>query len=290
MSEPGAPRARRGRPFLDGIRSGAAWGIELLATAPAGLRSLVPGAPVPAALREDVLVATAHAHGAASVAWLHREWRAFAGTIPDGDVRLALAAHAEACARAGHPVAPGALDEVLPPPAVRGVRAVVARGRLPSEIEARTRRVVATVRSGRPASSLLVDLPLAAVGLAGAAPATAVGLALGALARLAPPVPPVEGAHDPDVGLLGALAAEAVPVLLGNAAVRTAVLGSPAVVGVALRSGGRSATVHVGRGGARVSEGVAPDALVVLQGDVEPLVRLATGVVLREAHEVVTRP
>lgn len=282
-------RERPARPLLDGLRSGAAWGVELVATAPSGLRSLVPGAPVPAALREDVLVATAHAHGATSVAWLHREWRAFAGTIPDGDVRLALAAHAEACARSGHPVTTEGLDDVLPPAAVRGVRAVVARGRVEAEVEARTRRVVTTVRAGRVDAGLLVDLPLAVVGLVGAAPATATGLVLGALARLAPPAPRVEGADDPEVGLLGALAAEAVPVLLGNAAVRAAVLGSPGVLSIGLRTGGRAATVHVGRGRARVTEGIHPDALVVLQGDVEPLLRLATGVVLREAHEVVGR-
>jgi hypothetical protein len=103
-------------------------------------------------------------------------------------------------------------------------------------------------------------------------------------------VPPVEGAADPEVGLLGALAAEAVPVLLGNAAVRAVVLGSPAVVAIGLRSGGRSATIRVGRGRAEVVDGITPDAWIVLQGDVEPLVRLATGIVLREAHEVATTP
>jgi hypothetical protein len=224
------------------------------------------------------------------VAWVHQEWRAFAGTTPDGDVRLALAAHAERCARAGHPVPPDALADVLPPAAVRGVRALVARGRLESEVEARTRRVATAVRRGRPtaaqAAGLVVDLPLAAVGLLAAAPAVAAGVVLGALARLAPPVPEVEGAADADVSLLGALAAEAVPVLLGNAAVRAAVLGSPLVLAVGLRSGGRAVTVRVGRGRAQVVDGLAADALVVLQGDVEPLLRLATGIVLREATEV----
>jgi len=276
-------------PALHGVRAAAAWGLEAVVTAPAGLRTLVPGAPVPAALREDVLVATAHAQGAAGVAWIHGEWRAFAGSTPDGDVRLALAAHAERCARAGHPVPPDALDDVLPPAAVRGVRAVVARGRLESEVEARTRRVLAAVRRGRPSWDLVVDLPVAAVGLVAATPALAAGIALGALARLTPPVPAVDGADDPDVGLLGALAAEAVPVLLGNAAVRAVVLGSPVVLAVGLRSGGRAATIRVGRGRAQVVDGLASDVLVVLQGDVEPLVRLATGVVLREAHEVHAR-
>jgi hypothetical protein len=277
-----------GAPALRGLRAAAAWGVEALATAPAGLRTLVPGAPVPAALREDVLVATAHAQGATGVAWVHGRWRAFAGTTPDGDVRLALAAHAERCARAGHPVPPDGLTDVLPPAAVRGVRAAVARGRIESEVEARTRRVVTALVDRRPSASLVVDLPLAAVGLAVAAPAVGAGVVLGALARVAPPVPPVEGVDDPDVGLLGALAAEAVPVLLGNAAVRAVVLGSPAVLAVGLRSGGRAATVRVGRGRAEVVDGIAPDAWIVLQGDVEPLVRLATGIVLREAHDLVT--
>lgn len=270
---------------LRGLRTAAAWCVEAVVTAPAGVRTLVPGAPVPAALREDVLVATAHAHGASATAWLHREWRSFAGSIPDGDVRLALAAHAERAARAGYPVSPTDLEAVLPPAVVRGVRAVVVRGRVEAEIEVRTRHVVEAVRRGRPQRGVLVDLPVAAIGLVVAAPAAIAGAALGGLARMAPALPVVQGADDPEVGLLGALAAEAVPVLLGNAAVRAAVLGSPVTIGVGLRSGGRAATVSVGRGRAEVVDGISPDVVVVLQGDVEPLVRLATGVVLREAHE-----
>ncbi len=272
---------------LGGLRAVAAWAVEVVATAPAGVRTVVPGTPVPAALREDVLVATAHAHGASAAAWLHHEWRSFAGTIPDGDVRLALAAHAERVARAGHPVPPDELSTVLPPAAVRGVRAMVARGRAEAEVEVRTRRTLAALRSGRPGAGVLVDLPLALVGLAAAAPLAATGAALGGLARLAPRAPVVEGADDPDVGLLGALAAEAVPVLLGNAAVRAVVLGSPVVLAVGLRSGDRTATVRVGRGRAQVVDGLAPDVTVVLQGDVDPLLRLATGVLLREAQDVV---
>jgi len=92
------------------------------------------------------------------------------------------------------------------------------------------------------------------------------------------------------LGLLGALAAEAVPVLLGNAAVRAAVLGSPVVISIGLRSGLARATVRVGRGRAQVVDGVDPASLVVLSGDIEPLIRLAAGVVLREANDLVARP
>lgn len=270
-------------------RSAAAWIGEAVRTAPAGVRSLVPGAPVPAALREDVLVAVARAEGADTVAWLHGEWRSFAGSVPDGDVRLALAAHAEACARAGAPIEAAALAEILPPATMRGVRAVVARGRAEAELERRTRRVIGAVRGQRPHPGLVLDAPLAALGLVAAAPSFALGAALGALARVAPPIPVVAGADDPDVGLLGALAAEAVPVLLGNAAVRAVVLSAPVTISVGLRSGSASATVRIGRGRAEVADGIGPDAHVVLQGDIEPLVRLAAGVVLREALDLVPR-
>lgn len=276
-------------PTLRGVRSAAAWAVEALATAPAGVRSLVPGAPVPAALREDVLVSVAEARGAVAMAWVHGEWRAFAGSVPDGDVHLALDEHSRRCARAGYPVPADVLAEVLPPSTVRGVRAVIVRGRLEAEVESRTRRVVGAVRSGRPSRGLAVDAPLALVGLAAAAPALGAGVLLGGLARLAPAVPPVEGADDPDIGLLGALAGEAVTVLLANAGVRAVVLSVPTELAVGLRSGPSAATVHVGRGRIRVADGISPDALLVLQGDVEPLVRLAAGVVLREATEVVPR-
>ncbi len=277
-------------PTLRGLRSAAAWAVEAVATGVSGVRTLVPGAPVPASLREDVLVSVAQAREATVMAWVHGEWRAFAGSVPDGDVRLALDRHARACARAGYPVPATVLDDVLPPATVRGVRAVVVRGRLEAEVEARTRRVVGALRHRRPSRAVLVDVPLAAVGLAAAAPAMGVGAVLGTLARLAPAAPVVEGADDPEVGLLGALAAEAVTVLLANAGVRTLVLAAPVEVAVGLRSGPSAATVRVGRGRVQVTDGIAPDALVVLQGDVEPLVRLAAGVVLREALEVVPRP
>jgi hypothetical protein len=271
-------------------RDAFAWAVEGLTTLPDAVRNLVPGAPVPAALREDALLAVARAHHASAMAWLHGEWRAFAGSVPDGDVRLALAEYAEACATAGRPVPPTGLTEVLPPPAVRGIRAVVARGRAEAGLEARTRRVVADVRSLRPSPRVVIDLPLSMVGLTVAAPIVLAGATLGALARKAPPIPLVEGADDPDVSLLGALAAEAIPVLLGNAAVRAMVMGSPLRVSLGIRTGGSAVTVRVGRGRAAVVDGIDPDATVVLQGDVEPLLRLAAGVVLREAHDLSFRP
>lgn len=277
-------------PRLSGPRRAAAWAAEAAATVPAGVRAAVPGSPVPAALREDVLVAVAHAHGATTMAWLHGQWRSFAGSVPDGDVRLALAAHAEACAAAGYPVTPTVLEEVLSPAAARGVRAVTVRGQAEAEVEARTRRVATVIAGLRPTPQMLADLPMAALGLTVAAPALVVAAALGGLARLAPPLPTVEGADDPTVGLLGALAAEAVPVLLGNAAVRAGVLGSPVVISIGLRSGLARATVRVGRGRAQVVDGVDPASLVVLSGDIEPLIRLAAGVVLREANDLVARP
>lgn len=277
-------------PTLRGVRSAAAWTVEAAVTAPAGVRTMVPGAPVPASLREDVLVSVAEARGATTMAWLHGEWRSFAGSVPDGDVHLALDAHAWACAQAGYPVSSSGLAEVLSPAAVRGVRAVVVRGRIEAEVESRTRRVAAAVAARQVTRATMVDLPLAVAGLVATAPAMGVGAVLGTLARRAPSAPVVEGADDPDVGLLGALAGEAVTVLLANAGVRALVLGAPAEFAVGLRSGARAATVRVGRGRVRVGDGIDPDVLVVLQGDIEPLVRLAAGVVLREALEVVPRP
>lgn len=273
-------------PRLTGPRAAAAWGVEALHTLPAALRSALPGAPVPAALREDVLLAVAHAHGARAMAWAHGEWRAFCGSVPDGDVRLALAAHVEACARAGHPVETSRLADVLSSSAVPGVRAVVVRGRVEADLEARTRRVLAATRAGRPTATMLVDGPLALLGATVAVPTLTIAAVVGAAARLVPPVPPVEGADDPTIGLLGVLAAEAVPVLLGNAAVRAVLLGSPMVVAIGLRSGRSTATVRVGRGRAQVVDGIADDVAMVLDGDIEPLVRLAAGVILREAHDV----
>ena len=93
-----------------------------------------------------------------------------------------------------------------------------------------------------------------------------------------------------EANLLAHLLAEAVPSYLSNAASRLVLLGLPITVAVAVRAGRTTATLRLGRGRVEVANGVASDALLVLEGDVEPLLRLATGSVLRQIGSVRVRP
>ena len=72
---------------------------------------------------------------------------------------------------------------------------------------------------------------------------------------------------------------------------RLAVLGSPVIVPLGLKAGRTSATVRVGRGQIALDNGIAPDVIMVVEGDVEPLLRLASGAVLQEARNLrIRRP
>ena len=57
------------------------------------------------------------------------------------------------------------------------------------------------------------------------------------------------------------------------------------------RNATSSATVRVGRGRIALDNGIAPDVIMVVEGDVEPLLRLASGQVLQEARNLrIRRP
>jgi hypothetical protein len=50
----------------------------------------------------------------------------------------------------------------------------------------------------------------------------------------------------------------------------------------AVQAGRTAATLRIGRGQVALSNGVASDAMFVVEGDVEPLLQLATGSLVRE--------
>jgi len=63
---------------------------------------------------------------------------------------------------------------------------------------------------------------------------------------------------------------------------RTTIVWWPVPVAVSFRLEGTSATLRLGRGRLAITNGVAPDAVAVLDGGVEPLLQLAAGAILRE--------
>jgi hypothetical protein len=136
--------------------------------------------------------------------------------------------------------------------------------------------------AARDAATITLAAPLAM-------PFLALGGALRLLDSFAPDLPAVERPDD-DANLLAHLLVEAVPGYLGHAVVRTTVLRLPFEVSVGLRTGRSAATVRLGRGQVEVVNGISDDALMVLEGDLEPLLRAASGAIVREIGSIRIRP
>lgn len=268
----------------------APWLVELARTLPGALRSHLPGAPLGARSRERVLLAAAEAADSAPLVWVHRAWLDFlggtgadgAGAAADDDVERALRDYAAASVDAGRPLDATPLEAVLPPAAVDAARAAVARIVVGAEVVRRGASLVDRVRGRRRPDPLAAAVE--GVSIAAAAPVVVPLLAAAAsmqvATRLAPPVPEV--ASDERSNLLVHLLARTVPAYLANAGVRTIALRLPVPVSIGVRTGRSAATVRLGRGRVEVVEGIAADAVVVVQGDVEPLLQLAAGSLVRD--------
>ena len=269
------------------------WFVELGRSLPGLLASYRPGGPLPARSRERVILAVTEVNGCRYCAWIHGSWRDFLGdgTTPDADE--AVLAYARACAEAGRPLDAAPLVDVVGADAVGALRATVAQIEVSNLVGNTVDGLLARLTRRRPVEPLAAAREAATVGAALplAVPLLAIAAGMRAVERLAPPSRPVEIPEAGEANLLVHLLAQAIPMYLGNAAVRLAVLGVPFSVPVALRAGRTAATIRLGRGRVAVENGVAPDALVVVEGDVEPLLRLASGHVLEElTHLRIRRP
>lgn len=274
------------------LRGIAPWLIELVRVMPALVRSYVPFAPLDARARERVILAVTEVNGCRYCAWIHGAWQDFLGSTDPSDADAAVLAFARACAEAGRPLDPAALGAVLPPEAVRGVRATVAQIELANLVGNTADGLIARATGKRPRSPLAAAREVAAVGAAlpVAVPMLAAGAAMRLARRLAPPVPMVDMPPPGEANLLVHLLAQAVPTYLGNTALRAAVLGLPFTMSIGLRAGRTAATLRIGRGAVSLANGIQPDAVMVIEGDVEPLLRAASGAILSELRSIRLRP
>src|SRR4051794_19790159 len=104
------------------------WLGEGLSTLPALARSYAPGAPIDPRTREQIILAVTEVNGCRYCAWIHGSWQDFLGdALHRAEAEQVLLAYAMACAEAGRPLPTDDLLTVLPPEAVRGVRATVAQ-------------------------------------------------------------------------------------------------------------------------------------------------------------------
>ena len=267
----------------------APWLAELLRTAGGLVRSDLPGSPVDARTRERVILAVTEVNGCRYGAWIHGSWADYLGDRPEGDeegVRAeeALLLYARACADAGRPLDPEPLREVLPDEAVAAVRATVAQIEVSNLVGNTVDGLLARLTRRRPLDPprAAVEAATVAAALPLALPMLAAGAAMRAVSRLAPPVPEIEQPPAGEANLLVHLLAQTVPAYLANAGVRLATLGLPVPVSVGVRAGRTAATLRIGRGRIALENGIGPEAIVVVEGDIDPLLQLATGSLVRD--------
>lgn len=272
-------------------RSGARWLQERVAVSTPASDPYGPFRPVGARLRERAALEVAVAHDSRWCAFVHRAWAGFLGDEPTADAEEVVLAHARACARAGRPVDDADLAAVLPPEAVRAVRAIVADAALASRAGNSVDRLGRRLRGREPLlrASTVTDVVVAAWAVPLGLPWVAAGAALDALGRSAPPIPPVQ-VVSADPNLLTELLADAVPALLAHAAVRSVVLAAPAGTEIGVRAGRTTSTVRLDRHRIEVSDGLSSDALLVVVGDQERLLRIASGSIARQVSRLRVQP
>lgn len=266
------------------------WLVELARTLP----GLLPG-PLPSATRQRVLVAVSDENGSRTWAYVHGAWRDFLGATPHVDAEQAVTDYARACARAAKPLDATTLEAVLPAEAVRAVRATVASVELAtlasgaaSSLAARLtgrRRLAADLTNPAALATLAWEAALATV----AAPLTASAVVAATTARVVDRLaarPILDVPPDDEANLLVHVVGSTLHAWMGNAAVRLAVSRLPFTVTVALRDGRSEATVQVGQGRVEVSNGVDPGAIVLLEGELGPVLRAASGSLLEQLGHV----
>ena len=270
------------------------WLAELARTLPGLAESYTRRDVLDPRAREKVMLAVTEVNGCRYSAWIHGSWQDYLGEVPPGAAEDALLAYAVACAEAGRPLPTAPLAEVLPPNAVRAVRATVAQIELSNLVGNTVDGLLARLRWARPFQPAAVVQEVAAVAAAlpAAVPMLAVGALLRSVGRLAPSLDR-ESVVKPDAGeanLLVHMAAEALPVMLANAGLRLALLNLPVRLPIAVRAGNSAATMRIGRGGVILENGVTRDAVGVVEADVDVLLRVATGALLTELAHLRVRP
>ena len=272
------------------LRRLAPWIPELLLNAPGLLTSYSRvGNAIDPRMRERVILAVTEVNGCRYCAWIHGSWQDFLGEgINRAEAEQAVLTYARACAEAGKPLDPTPLTAHLGTAGVRELRATVAQIEVSNLVGNTVDGLLARVTRKRPLDPIAALQEATVIGAAAplALPMLAIATAMRTVERLAPPLPEVEMPPAGEANLLVHLLSAAVPPYLSNAAVRLALLGLPFEIAVALRAGRTAATLRIGRRKVAVENGVARDALVLLEGEVEPLLRIAAGSVVGELRKL----
>jgi hypothetical protein len=264
------------------------WLLELVRTLP----GLLPGGPLSPATAHRVLVAVSDEHAAGTWTYVHDSWLDFRGAADATADDEPFVGYARACARERRPVDTTVLDVTLPKHAVTQLRALVAGSELANLTADAADRLVAII-AGRRANGnlhpahLAWDAALATVG----APLAATGIAAATAARLVQRLAPPPRIDTPDAegdepNLLTHVVADTLRAWTANAGVRLVVLRLPFTISIGLRDGLAESTVRLGRGRAQVVNGIAPDAVVLVEGELGPVLRNAAAAAIDHVGRV----
>jgi hypothetical protein len=271
-----------------------AW-LGELARVPRGvIEAYVPGTGgVGARAREQLMLAATGGSSAPLPQWIHDGWMAFLGPREVDDALLPLFDYAEACAATGGPLDTTVLSATYPAAVVRSTRATVAHAALVDLVLTAASGLTdrARGRPGLPAPEVPAALVTAVAGLPVVAPLVAVTALLRVVDALVGPLPPVErvpAGGDGDVPaaadavLAADLVAAAVPSYLGHALVRLTLVRAPFRTAVGIRMDETVATLWVGRGRLTVEPGLHPEAVGVLDGGLDPVLRAVAASIVRD--------
>jgi AhpD family alkylhydroperoxidase len=267
------------------------WIAELARSAPGLVRSYLPGGTIGPRTREQVILAVTEVNGCRYCAWIHGSWADFLGEGEDTDATEAVLTYARACADAGRPLDPAPLASVLPPDALESIRATVAQIEVANLVGNTVDGLLARATRKRPLDPprALAELATVAAAIPVAVPMLAAAGVFRAIRRAAPDLPAIAMPPAGEANLLVHLLAQAVPTYLANAALRLVLLRLPIPVVLGIKAGRTSATLRIGDGVVELTNGILPTAVAVVEGDIEPLLQLATGSIVRELSSLRVR-
>lgn len=270
----------------------APWLVELLGAGRGVVDAYAAGGSLDPRAREELILAVTEVAGCRYCAWVHSSWADFLGTVEGEGAPEPARRYARSSAASGRPDDPGSLADALGGPLARAVRATVAHANVVNLIGNTIDGLIARATGKRAAEPVRAAVELATVAAGMPMMLSLLGAAavLRSITRLAPPLTGVQTSDDAESNLLVHVLSEALAPLGANAALRLLVAGSPFVFVIGIRTGRTSATVRIGRGAVALENGLAPDAWVVVEGDVGPLLRLAARPVVRDLAHLRVRP
>ncbi len=259
--------------------------VALLATLPDLVAAFLPGAPVRARPRARIFAEAATHTGAPNFARLHNSVAVFLGT-EDDEVTRSLAEYAAHCAAQGVLPMAASAEGATRAGINRTVSAAVASGMVAGAIRRgaqRARHPELSLASLHPRTWSARVGDFACLGLVAATtvPLAVTSSIIDRANSTIKPLPEVT-VHNGSDELFVHLVAAAAPGYLSSTPARAVVHHLPMTIALGLIDGNRSATMRIGRGAVSVEPGIAPDAVAVLDGGLEPVITAVGDALLRE--------